>query len=171
MRQKKVKLLLGHRTMGIEPGELKGVKPGEWLNDEVVNAYVELIKQVATPDVILLSSFFMSKLAKGYNVERDWKRVSHLLFHVKFISSCFGFKQSNGKGFYSGKASKVVLPISEPLDRGESDSGSHWTMAVIDCRRQEVLYINSYKELSEFGRLKEVSVNCCLSMNAYIMLQ
>ena len=62
-----------------------------------------------------------------------------------------------GEGLYSGKLSKVVIPISEPLDRPETNPGEHWTVAVINCRHREVCYFNSLTRCGQFSRFKEVS--------------
>ena len=55
------------------------------------------------------------------------------------------------------RASKVIFPISERIDRVKGAPGTHWTMAIIDCEQREIVYVNSLKALSEFSRVKQVS--------------
>jgi hypothetical protein len=64
---------------------------------------------------------------------------------------------AQGEGLYSGKISKVIIPISEPLDHSETNPGEHWNMAVINCRQREVSYFNSLKKSGEFHCFQEAS--------------
>jgi hypothetical protein len=139
MSQKKVRLLMGHGTISIEPRELKGVKPGEWLNDEVVNGYVELIKQVATPNIILLSSFFMSKLARGDNVEKDWKRVSYRLFH-KVLAHTLALSKARAKGFILAKHPRLFYPSHSPWTVARVTVGhiGPWLLLTVDNKRSHI---------------------------------
>ena len=140
MSQKKVRLLVGQRTMSIEPRQLKGVKPGEWLNDEVVNAYVALIKQVATPDVVLLSSFFMSKLARGDSVERDWKGVSYVLFHVKVLAHASALSKARTKGFILAKHPRLFYQSQSPWTVARVTVGhiGPWLLLIVDNKRSHI---------------------------------
>jgi hypothetical protein len=60
---------------------------------------------------------------------------------------------------YSGKISKIIFPISEPIDRTPDNAGNHWTVGVIDCGRMEVFYLNSLQSLSGFDPFKKVGLN------------
>ena len=53
---------------------LKRLRPGAWLNDELINAYVCLVNtklaraaSKATKKMLCLNSFFMTKLESEYN--------------------------------------------------------------------------------------------------------
>lgn len=57
------------------------IEPGEWLNDEIVNAYGQLLDAHSNSDVFFLSSFFMHRLHRdGYAGISKWlKGVSFML--------------------------------------------------------------------------------------------
>lgn len=106
--------------------KLRCVRDGTWLNDEVINFYIEILKEYSAakrnedeqfPNVHLHNSFFYAKLAGergGYNYRnvRRWTRK------VKIFD-------------------KDVVVI--PINRGNT----HWTCAAIFPRRKEIKYYDS----------------------------
>lgn len=83
-----------------------------------------------------------------------------VMFVFMMIEIPLTFSQAVGNHAHaldSGSISKIIFPISEPLDPSRQTYGSHWTLGVIDCHQRHVIYINSQKSLSEFHRFEEVS--------------
>lgn len=74
-------------TEEIQPGlkshDLDTLKPGEWLNDVIINKYLELLIR-SSPDACLLSSFFYEELCRIVNpsLPDGWYRKKHMLIPV-----------------------------------------------------------------------------------------
>lgn len=45
----------------------------------------------------------------------------------------------------------MILPITEPLDRPEGDTGKHWTLGIVEFERKAVYYLDSASEPSVSG--------------------
>ncbi|GLV42508.1 hypothetical protein CBL_03245 [Carabus blaptoides fortunei] len=96
--------------------DLKLFNEKEWLNDEVINFYVNLIQQRSErrnmPRVHSFSTFFYPKLmSSGYSSLRRWtKRVDIFSFDI------------------------IVVPVH---------LGFHWCMATIDFRDKSIRYYDS----------------------------
>lgn len=99
----------------ITRGDLRSLKPGEWLNDEVINFYIGLVNerakersmQLGSPRIFCYGTFFYTKLAdkKGYDynkIKRWSKRAKVKITDMK----------------------KVIIPCHV--------NTNHWTCAVID---------------------------------------
>ncbi|NXC37554.1 SENP2 protease, partial [Penelope pileata] len=89
----------------------------QWLNDEVINFYMNLLmergKKEGYPSVYAFSTFFYPKLDfGGYKAVRRWTRDVDL------------FKQD-----------MVIVPIHLT---------AHWTLAVIDMRKKTITYFDSF---------------------------
>jgi sentrin-specific protease 1 len=88
----------------------------QWLNDEIINFYFNLIAEqvtIASHSIAYpMSSFFYLKLMEaGYNGVRRWtSKIDLLAFDV------------------------ILIPIH---------SGLHWCLAVIDCKKKEFMYYDS----------------------------
>jgi Ulp1 family protease len=70
---------LGASKISLRPVDIQRLRPTKWLNDEIINAYQELLQKKAiedstklTPLVVIMSSFFMKKLAGGYSQVARW---------------------------------------------------------------------------------------------------
>ena len=65
------------RMARVKPVFLCCLQPERWLNDEVINGYVQLVQTAAQSGIVVLNSFFLIKLAhQGYNsVKREWNKV------------------------------------------------------------------------------------------------
>ncbi|KAF9581238.1 SUMO1 sentrin specific peptidase 1, partial [Lunasporangiospora selenospora] len=98
--------------------DIHTLRPGEWLNDEVINFFGHLImarsKESATlPKVHVFSTFFYKTLSEnGYDKVRRWtKKVN--IFALDY----------------------VLIPIH--------CSGNHWTSAIIDNKNKRISYFDS----------------------------
>ncbi|KZP18038.1 cysteine proteinase, partial [Athelia psychrophila] len=111
-------------TVRLTRNDLERFGPGQWLNDEIINAYGQLLDAHTPGDVMFLSSFFMNKLYHdGYNGVSKWLKGVSLL---------------------TGKVRYLLFPISEPVGRGDDGHpGDHWTLGVLNCRAKEAVYYNS----------------------------
>ncbi|KAG0224915.1 SUMO1 sentrin specific peptidase 1 [Mortierella sp. GBA43] len=98
--------------------DIHTLRPGAWLNDEVINFYGNLImarskESSSLPKVHVFSTFFYKTLSEnGYDKVRRWtKKVK--IFEMDY----------------------VLLPIHQ--------SGNHWTTAVIDMKNKHIDYYDS----------------------------
>ncbi|KAG0206294.1 SUMO1 sentrin specific peptidase 1 [Mortierella sp. GBA30] len=98
--------------------DIHTLRPGEWLNDEVINFYGNLIlarsKESNTlPKIHVFSTFFYKTLSEqGYDKVRRWtKKIK--IFELDY----------------------VLIPIH--------CSGNHWTTAVIDMKKRRIEYYDS----------------------------
>lgn len=76
------------RTWGgqqiIIPGrDLQCLRPGQWLNDEVINGYLQLVHDISkVKGVVVLNSFFMSTLVRGYeSARRTWIKAGYVCLY------------------------------------------------------------------------------------------
>ncbi|KAG0325684.1 Smt3-specific protease [Dissophora globulifera] len=99
--------------------DIHTLRPGEWLNDEVINFYGQLIMArnnapgSTLPQVHVFSTFFYKTLSEnGYDKVKRWtKKVN--LFEKDFM----------------------LLPIHH--------AGNHWTSAVVDMKNKRISYYDS----------------------------
>ena len=75
----KIPKTLRHAAVQMPRHDFCRLRPSQWLNDEVVNAYVALLDANTPDDILFVSSFFMSQLHSGgyCKVTRFLKGVSH----------------------------------------------------------------------------------------------
>jgi Ulp1 family protease len=112
--------------------KLSCLRPGTWLNDEVVNFYMSMLQerdlQLVAQNVKRLSShyfnsFFISKLLEqgkySYNNVRRWTKKFNIL-----------------------EKEKIFCPVNI--------SNTHWTLAVIYMQQQEIHYYDSMSSSGEF---------------------
>jgi hypothetical protein len=144
----------GGKAITLHPDVFRSLLPGNWLNDEVVNGYGQLITEAAKSDVVVLSSFFMSSLVScGYAaVQKQWLKVSRIPFGVQNCSP-YALRTK----LVRNGVSKVIFPISQPLIRPETNRGNHWTMGVTDFSHGRIVYVNSERTLTEFPLFQQVS--------------
>ncbi|CAN8260215.1 unnamed protein product [Cochlearia groenlandica] len=107
---------------------LRCLKPGQWLNDEVINLYLVLLKEreAREPKKFLkchfFNTFFYTKLVNsgsGYNygAVRRWTSMKKLGYH---LIDC----------------DKIFIPIHMNI---------HWTLAVINVKDRKFQYLDSFK--------------------------
>ena len=87
-----------------------------WLNDSIMNVYLELIQERSSgddyPSVHSLSTFFYPRLMEsGYSAVKRWTK------HVNIFDCDF-----------------VCIPVH---------LGKHWCMAIVDFKQKRVLYLDS----------------------------
>ncbi|XP_039023145.1 ubiquitin-like-specific protease ESD4 isoform X2 [Hibiscus syriacus] len=124
------KILVSHQNSSIDiRGEvLQCLKPGAWLNDEVINLYLELLKdrENREPEKFLkchfFNTFFYKKLVNpesGYN----YKAVKRWTSQRKL-------------GYCLLDCDKIFVPIHKDI---------HWCLAVINKKVQKLQYLDSLK--------------------------
>ncbi|KAF9897475.1 SUMO1 sentrin specific peptidase 1, partial [Lobosporangium transversale] len=98
--------------------DIQTLRPGQWLNDEVINFYGNLImarskESTELPKVHVFSTFFYKTLSEnGYEKVRRWTKK------IKIFDMDY-----------------VLIPIHH--------SGNHWTTAVIDMKKKRIEYYDS----------------------------
>lgn len=124
------KVLATHEDSNIEiTGELlKCLRPGAWLNDEVINVYLELLKEreKREPKKFLkchfFNTFFYKKLIGGRN-GYDFRSVKRWTSQRKL-------------GYCLLECDKIFVPIHKE---------SHWCLAVINKKDEKFQYLDSLK--------------------------
>ncbi|XP_048610699.1 putative ubiquitin-like-specific protease 1B isoform X4 [Brassica napus] len=122
----RMKVLVLHKNSGIEiRGEtLQCLKPCAWLNDDVINLYLELLKERETRDpqkyfkCHFFNTFFYVKLTRpsyNYKAVRRWTRHKRL-------------------GYNLIDCDIIFVPIHGVV---------HWTLAVINKRECKFMYLDS----------------------------
>ncbi|XP_030460073.1 ubiquitin-like-specific protease ESD4 [Syzygium oleosum] len=122
------RVLVNHENSGIEiTGEtLLCLRPGAWLNDEVINLYLELLKEreKRNPQKFLkchfFNTFFYKKLTSGrsgydYNAVRRWTTQKKL-------------------GYSLIDCDKIFVPIHQEI---------HWCLAIINKKDEKFQYLDS----------------------------
>jgi sentrin-specific protease 1 len=100
--------------------------PGAWLNDEVINVYMQLLKEREnrSPDKFLkchfFNTFFYNKLFKDKR-SYDYKSVRRWTTQRKI-------------GYSLADCDKILVPIHQDI---------HWCLAVINLRDQKFEYLDS----------------------------
>lgn len=124
------KVLATHENSNIEiTGELlKCLRPGAWLNDEVINVYFELLKEreKREPKKFLkchfFNTFFYKKLIGGRN-GYDFRSVKRWTSQRKL-------------GYCLLECDKIFVPIHKE---------THWCLAVINKKDEKFQYLDSLK--------------------------
>ncbi|KAH7858317.1 hypothetical protein Vadar_022344 [Vaccinium darrowii] len=123
-------VLATHEYSNIEiTGELlQCLRPGAWLNDEVINVYLELLKEreKREPEKFLkchfFNTFFYKKLIGGKN-GYDFKSVRRWTSQRKL-------------GYCLLECDKIFVPIHKDI---------HWCLAVINKKDEKFQYLDSLK--------------------------
>ncbi|THG03957.1 hypothetical protein TEA_027627 [Camellia sinensis var. sinensis] len=124
------KVLVAHEISNIEiTGEvLQCLRPGAWLNDEVINMYLELLKEreKREPKKFLkchfFNTFFYKKLISGRN-GYDFKSVRRWTTQRKL-------------GYCLLECDKIFVPIHKEV---------HWCLAVINKKDEKFQYLDSLR--------------------------
>ncbi|KAH7844628.1 hypothetical protein Vadar_030093 [Vaccinium darrowii] len=122
------RVLVAHENSNIEiTGELlQCLRPGAWLNDEVINMYLELLKEreKREPKNFLkchfFNTFFYKKLISGRS-GYDYKSVRRWTSERKL-------------GYSLRECDKIFVPIHKEI---------HWCLAVINVKDQKFQYLDS----------------------------
>ncbi|KAK7264642.1 hypothetical protein RJT34_32251 [Clitoria ternatea] len=124
------KILVTHEKSNIEiTGEkFQCLRPGAWLNDEVINLYLELLKERERrePQKFLnchfFSTFFYKRLISGNN-GYDFKSVRRWTSQKKL-------------GYGLHECDKIFVPIHKEI---------HWCLAIINKKDKKFQFLDSLK--------------------------
>ncbi|KZV25607.1 hypothetical protein F511_33991 [Dorcoceras hygrometricum] len=124
------KVLVSHKSSNIDiTGEiLRCLSPGAWLNDEVINVYLELLKERESrnPRKFLkchfFNTFFYKKLISGRG-GYSFQSVRRWTTHKKL-------------GYSLLECDKIFVPIHQEI---------HWCLAVINKKDEKFQYLDSLK--------------------------
>ncbi|KAK2358282.1 Ulp1 peptidase [Trifolium repens] len=124
------KVLVAHEKSNIEiSGEkFQCLRPSGWLNDEVINLYLELLKERERRDpqkylnCHFFNTFFYKKLISGKN-GYDYKSVRRWTTQKKL-------------GYGLHECDKIFVPIHQQI---------HWCLAVINKKEKKLQYLDSLK--------------------------
>ncbi|KAF7851500.1 hypothetical protein BT93_L3785 [Corymbia citriodora subsp. variegata] len=122
------RVLVNHKNSGIEiTGEtLSCLRPGAWLNDEVINLYLELLKEREKRDpqkflkCHFFNTFFYKKLISGRS-GYDYKAVRRWTTQKKL-------------GYSLIDCDKIFVPIHQEI---------HWCLAIINKKDEKFQYLDS----------------------------
>ncbi|XP_051031929.1 LOW QUALITY PROTEIN: sentrin-specific protease 2-like [Phodopus roborovskii] len=100
----------------ITRGDIQTLENGQWLNDEIINFYMNLLvernENQGYPTLHVFSTFFYPKLKHGgYSSVKRWTRGMNLF-----------------------EKEIVLVPIHRKV---------HWSLIVIDLRKQSIVYLDS----------------------------
>ncbi|XP_019433453.1 PREDICTED: ubiquitin-like-specific protease ESD4 isoform X1 [Lupinus angustifolius] len=124
------RILVTHENSNIEISteKLQCLRPGVWLNDEVINLYLELLKEreKREPKKFLkchfFNTFFYKKLRSGRS-GYDFKSVRRWTSQKKL-------------GYGLVECDKIFVPIHKEI---------HWCLAVINKKDEKFQYLDSLK--------------------------
>ncbi|KAF6174398.1 hypothetical protein GIB67_024420 [Kingdonia uniflora] len=124
------KVLVSHENSNIEiTGEMfQCMRQGAWLNDEVINVYLELLKEreIREPKKFLkchfFNTFFYKKLISG-KAGYDFKAVRRWTTQRKI-------------GYGLIECDKIFVPIHKEI---------HWCLAIINKKDRKLQYLDSLK--------------------------
>ncbi|XP_002970173.2 ubiquitin-like-specific protease ESD4 [Selaginella moellendorffii] len=128
------KVLVMHEQSNIEitGAVMECLRPGTWLNDEVINLYMELLKEreIREPKKFLrchfFNTFFYNKLFKDKD-KYDYKAVRRWTTQKKL-------------GYSLLDCDKIFVPIHKDI---------HWCLAIINIRDQKFEYLDSLSGIDE----------------------
>ncbi|KAJ1524450.1 hypothetical protein ONE63_010947 [Megalurothrips usitatus] len=103
-------------SLSIKGSDMRTLRPLTWLNDEVINFYMNLLiergKQDNYPSVYAFNTFFLPQLlSKGYDSLKRWTKKVDVFAH-----------------------DFVLVPVHR---------GMHWCMAIIDMKEKVIRYYDS----------------------------
>lgn len=133
--------LLKHEKskVSLTGNDLARLRPGSWLNDELINLYMRLLQDRDTrvhtngktdyPKCHFFNSFFLSKLYKDtgsydYNSVRRWTAPARLKAGGQSRTSILD-------------CDRIIVPVNQ--------SNMHWVCAVIDLENKRLEYYDSLK--------------------------
>ncbi|KAL1505122.1 hypothetical protein AB1Y20_008881 [Prymnesium parvum] len=119
-----LELLAELNNVPVRRRDMKTLAPRQWLNDEIVNSFIELLKMresqnTSLPRVHFFSSLFYTKLTEHnykYNSVRRWtseKKIKGSVFDKEMI----------------------MVPVH--------CHGNHWTLAVVNFKKKQFEYYDS----------------------------
>lgn len=109
-------ILSSRFKLQISRGDIQTLENGQWLNDEVINFYMNLLvernENQGYPALHVFNAFFYAKLKhSGYSSVKRWTRGISLF-----------------------EKELILLPIHQRV---------HWSLVVIDLRKRSIVYLDS----------------------------
>lgn len=118
---------------------LARLQPGQWLNDELVNAYVEIIKSTGTDqNDLFATSFFMDQLLQ---VTQGTETTRRKQGGYNFKKVARWLKKSL-KSLFQPQTRNLFIPVNV--------GGNHWTLVVVRLQEGRIEY---YDSLSGKGQI------------------
>uniref|UniRef100_A0A8C6GPG6 Ubiquitin-like protease family profile domain-containing protein n=1 Tax=Mus spicilegus TaxID=10103 RepID=A0A8C6GPG6_MUSSI len=110
------KILSSRFKLQISRGDIQTLENGQWLNDEVINFYMNLLiernENQGYPALHVFSTFFYPKLKHGgYSSVKRWTQGINLF-----------------------EKELILVPIHQRV---------HWSLVVIDLRKRSIVYLDS----------------------------
>eukprot|EP00959_Pyramimonas_sp_CCMP1952_P360841 7557482-Pyramimonas_sp.AAC.1 len=137
---------LSRYDVGCLLGEEQPDAPKGHLNDEVINAYMELLmkrelKKEGPPRCHMMNSWFHEKLMEcGGTIFRHeqasrWVTVDRL-------------------GYDIFQCEKIIIPVHQMIRKAtkKKDDTCHWVLVVVDIRQRKIIYFNSAKGTGKLHR-------------------
>ena len=130
--------------------------PGTWLNDEHVNAYLELVQQKRGRggNVLLMSTHFLTKLlgpdGESYEFDgvRRWTSTKRLL------------KKTGTNSVFNSSLESVLVPVHV--------GGMHWWLCAVDLKNRNVHCLDSARDGSGKWDVSRGS-NACKSVVRWLV--
>ncbi len=105
--------------------DIKTLKPGEWLNDEVINKYMELLKE---RDTLLCSKFPTRKASHFFNIHFLTLLGTGDKYSFKNVE-----KWTENMNIFEMR--RLYFPINI--------TNKHWALAVVDMETKQICYYDS----------------------------
>jgi Ulp1 family protease len=110
---------------------------GQWLNDEAINSYIDVLTRFARPTVGIFSTFFFAFLRESFAKVESW--------HNQFRNPVFKHME------------RIVMPI-------HFRTRKHWAALCIDFKRRVVTYMDSQFHLPSFTFVRDIIGNYLRSL-------
>lgn len=132
---KETDVLINYNTTPITRKSMRRMKDGQWLDDELINIYMDMIMQRSTnnretlPKTYCLNTFFLPKLQQNssYNyqgVSRWFKNIDLFLYDL------------------------ILIPVHT--------GGNHWCLAVINIKNKQFEYYDSLQYTNHDNTLRDL---------------
>ena len=130
--------------------------PGTWLNDEHVNAYLELVQQKRGRggNVLLMSTHFLTKLLGPDGESYEFDRVR------RWTSTKRLLKKTGTNSVFNSSLESVLVPVHA--------GGMHWWLCAVDLKNRNVHCLDSARDGSEKWDVSRGS-NACKSVVRWLV--
>jgi hypothetical protein len=150
----------------VDHASIHRYKPKGWLNDELVNSYLALLKDHA-PSIKVTESYAFSKLQDPRMYKKDFfKRLVSPEFSTPpslLISSQLGGKNQNSELSIEkllAQFSKILVPINW--------QSNHWISAILSIENKEVFILDSLESYTgSEGRQSVFNVSSALILQNF----
>ena len=108
--------------------DLKRLKPGQWLNDEVINSWFRLLKAQHNSKQLFFNTFFFTQLIGGGTNEYNYDIVKRWTKDIDIFA-----------------LDRVFVPVNMLFKQ-------HWTLVVIDMKKKNIIHYDSKRSKSNDHR-------------------